>query len=297
MKYVRALLKPEYLFRPSQLVKRVFRPAVNDTDWRKVALPWGHQIRVNINEAIGKTIWQLGVYELSLSEVIHRLLGPGKTAVDVGANVGYVSLLMADCIGSTEKLISIEALPDIFQTMEKNVVSIVSERRPTFIPVNKAVSDKPGSVNLILPRGFGENAGIARVGEPEEGSESMTIEAVTLDQLLEYEGEVEVMKIDIEGHEEAAFKGASDLFEGGRIRNIVFEDWGPYPSTAMKQLQEKGFYIRAIEKDFFGPRLSEEFTESIKGDWEPRNFLATRGDIVEEIWPKINSQRGWKVLK
>src|ERR687886_1998553 len=101
--------KPEYFFRPTQLIQRLRQHLIHKTpsgEFEKIRLPWGVDIRVRPTETIGSSICRLGVYDLTVSEVIWRLLEPGEQAVDVGANIGYMTSLMAARVGKTGNVTS-----------------------------------------------------------------------------------------------------------------------------------------------------------------------------------------------
>ncbi len=115
-------LRPEYLFRPSQIWQRVqqkLHPQVGDFD--QVTLPWGLPLRVRSFDFIGLHIRWFGVFDLCVSEVIWRLLDPGDTAIDVGANLGYITSLMAARTGKTGNVLAIEPHPELYQELLTNL--------------------------------------------------------------------------------------------------------------------------------------------------------------------------------
>src|SRR5437762_1192733 len=87
--------KPEYFWRPPQVLRRfvrIWRPQpVEDT----VTLPWGLPLRVNTRENIGSEIYHYGIFDKIVPEAIARLIDPGEWAVEVGANIGQNCSLMA----------------------------------------------------------------------------------------------------------------------------------------------------------------------------------------------------------
>src|SRR5947209_8761809 len=116
--------KPYYLFRPSQLLRRLIRllrqrRAVGE--WEQAILPWGHRIRYRPAEMIGSSIARTGLYDLCVSETLYRLVGPADLAVDAGANIGHMTSLMADRVGLAGKVIAIEPHPELFAELENNV--------------------------------------------------------------------------------------------------------------------------------------------------------------------------------
>src|SRR5579862_7266786 len=98
------LLKPEYLWRPSQIVRRLaFKPS---NDVIPLPLPWGCEISARSAEVIGRSIATQGVYDLPVTEAIMRLAEPGGASLDVGANIGYMSLVLARSVGPRGRVLA-----------------------------------------------------------------------------------------------------------------------------------------------------------------------------------------------
>src|SRR5664280_1535030 len=87
MPLLERLAQPYYLLRPSHLVRRVAMLGRAEPK-AIVRLPWGLDIAVDPGEDIGRLIVTNGLFDLTVSEAIARLLQPGETGVDVGANIG-----------------------------------------------------------------------------------------------------------------------------------------------------------------------------------------------------------------
>src|SRR5689334_912740 len=108
------IIKPEYIFRPLQIIRRIalgmFPPRKELVTAR---LPWGWDLEVHSNDELGQTILYLGVYDLVVSETIWRLTDQGDTALDIGANAGYITSLLAGRVGRSGRVLSFEAHPEI----------------------------------------------------------------------------------------------------------------------------------------------------------------------------------------
>src|SRR5580704_10103514 len=74
--------KPEYVFRPRQLLRRFGPRPKGPDDIAEVLLPWGLPFRIRPQEVLGRAIWNTGVYDLAVSEALWRLTDPGETVVD-----------------------------------------------------------------------------------------------------------------------------------------------------------------------------------------------------------------------
>src|SRR5919108_1715140 len=183
----------------------------------------------------------------------HLIMHKGETFVDVGANVGYYSLKLAkeySSMGVT--IIAIEAHPGNYKALRKNVELNDFKCITT---INKAVADHNGIVTMYeridtrnrvrsefysLSDGFIHESNVVR---PDGGS--LEIECDTLDNILR-DQRVDVMKIDIEGAEVSALKGASQILK--KLRKIIVEVHGANFDKVMQILSDThNFRCETIE--------------------------------------------------
>lgn len=141
---------------------------------------------------------QAGTREPFTRELFENAIKPGMVVLDLGANLGYYTLLAARA-GAT--VIAVEPDPRSYAYLVRNV------QRNGFagqvMLVRKAVSDRAGSVSFGLHIGPESSSLFAA---PEE-SESIEVDAVAIDELLPEEVVVDVIKMDIEGAEIHALRG------------------------------------------------------------------------------------------
>lgn len=183
----------------------------------------------------------------------HLIMHRGETFVDVGANVGYYSLKLAkeySTMGVT--IIAIEAHPGNYKALRKNVE--LNDFR-CIATINKAVSDYNGIVTMYeridtrnrvrsefysLSNGFIHESNVVR-----PNGDSLEIECDTLDNILG-EQRVDVMKIDIEGAEVSALRGASQILK--KLRKIIVEVHGANFDKVMQILNDThNFRCETIE--------------------------------------------------
>lgn len=286
------LTKPEYLFQPASVLRRFRNRGVIGN--LTVRLNWGVSLRLRTNDLSAQGILRTGVDDLALSEVIWRLLAPGDTAVDVGANIGYVTSIMAAKVGSRGKVLAFEPHPGLCRELERNVKAW-SPLHAQMAVFEAALSDRCGRGSLCVPPGFQHNRGVSRVlasAQSQADEISVPIDLRRLDDLCGSEAPIALVKIDVEGHELAVLKGAQRLLERGMIRNIVFEDFGGSDSESMSLLKQMGFTVWQFECELLGPRLSAPGSRK-QAPWRPPNFLAslTPQAVEESLRP-----RGWKIL-
>jgi FkbM family methyltransferase len=287
--------KPWYVWRPTRLFWRAIRR------WRRLApgyrplpLAWGLSILADPTKPIGRSIWTTGIYDLAVSEVFARLVQPGDIVVDAGANIGYMTLLAATVSGESGTVISFEPHPELFIVLQQNV-AMASRSRPIarMLLRNTALGDRTGQADLILPEGFSCDDGLAyirRDGLP--GSRSIPVGMETLDEAVGARP-IAVLKLDVEGHELQALRGAKRALESRRIRHIVFEDHQGRGSAVVRFLESFGYRVYSIGWSVKGPRLAPIEGGRLAADYEAPSYLAT---LEPNEAQERCARAGWRVL-
>ncbi|WP_395939890.1 FkbM family methyltransferase [Anabaena sp. FACHB-709] len=103
---------------------------------------------------------------------------------------------------------------------------------------------------------------------------------------------INILKIDVEGHELQVLQGAGNFISHQTIRDILFEEHHGYPSQLTEFLEKNGYRIFRIWKGFWKPILLSP-TKTLIHEWEPPNYLATL-DPKRAI--KLFDEWGWKSL-
>ncbi|MFH0878152.1 MAG: FkbM family methyltransferase [Lentisphaerota bacterium] len=161
-----------------------------------------------------------------LAATVRPLLKPGQTAVDVGANMGYVSYLLAKMVGPDGKVFSLEPIPSTYDLLQSNMRRLHLSQ---VIPMNYAASFESRDAEMEIPF-FADgtpNYYEARLLPPGAPSElpSVNVCMRTLDDLLRDEPSVQFIKIDAEGHELDVLRGATEILRRDRPI-LVIEVWG-----------------------------------------------------------------------
>ena len=206
-------------------------------------------------DVVSRSIAFSGFYELSLSREIVRLAHEGGLLVDVGANMGYFSLLWAGT-HTNNTAIAFEAAPRNIKLIENNVGRNGFSGRITLVP--KAVGDRKGEV--LFDVGPADQTGWG--GITVDGAGSIVVDAVRLDDVLVDE-EIAVLKIDVEGADTFVLKGCERLLRSKRIRTIFFEqnaqrmtELGVGHGEALSYLKELGYVCTPLA------RSADEWTAS-----------------------------------
>lgn len=154
--------------------------------------------------------------ELAASRVIHR---PNPTVLDLGANHGVWTLEMQRLLGTGGRWILIDAASECCQSMRSikgvEVIEAAIGERP-----GKAVFYTPGNASVLGSLYNRQDTCIEG-----QSMQAREVAVTTVDQILNERGitEVDLLKMDLEGHELFALRGASEALKHGRIRAITFE--------------------------------------------------------------------------
>lgn len=164
---MRRLLKPWYVWRPWQLAHRVRAMwAQPCSGYTALPVAWGVSVIADPRKTIGRSIWTTGIYDLTVSEVLARLIRPGDTVLDAGANVGYMTLLAGVAAGPSGHVVAWEPHPDLYSVLRRNVLAVSAAGRCADISVRHAALGQSGGVaNLIIPPEIDSNDGLSYIGE------------------------------------------------------------------------------------------------------------------------------------
>ena len=166
----------------------------------------GHKMYVNPQDDISKSLIMHGSYERYTTELFKKCLEKGMVVVDIGAHIGYYTLIAADIVGESGKVFAFEPDPYNYSLLIKNVEV---NGYKNIIPIQKAVSNKVGITRLFLFLGA---SGWHSIYEVPGWRKSIEIETVTLDEFFENE-KIGIIKMDAEGAEMAILQGMKKQIE------------------------------------------------------------------------------------
>ena len=196
-----------------------------------------------------KDYW-LGTYEPELQSAIAELAVPGMVAYDVGANIGYISILLARRAGEKGRVFAFEALPANLERLRQNLA--LNGLLAQVQVVEAAVTERSGPVEFLVgpSGGMGKAAGSA--GRQTEYKQSIGVAGLALDDYVYTQGNPppQVVKMDIEGGEVLALPGMRRLLKEAHP-SILLELHGPEASqAAWEELSQVGYCIRRMEAGY-----------------------------------------------
>jgi FkbM family methyltransferase len=208
------------------------------------------------------TGWVLGTYEPHVLRALQQYLKPGDCCMDVGANLGYFTSVMAHLVSDKGEVIAFEPLPNNIKVLEEN---IALEGLTNVRIEPKAVGDSIGTVSLVI-QGDTDFTGTASLTEFYDwGGQRTTVSVpvVTLDSYVAgLRKGPSLLKIDVEGAELLALRGAKTLLSIIRpIILIEIHGWGSSQSNEVVGLLTQHRY----EIEILGCRNREAFCLALPG--------------------------------
>ena len=205
------------------------------------------------DEGIAMFLLTGGVFEPAETKLVRELLRPGMVVADVGANIGYYTLLSARLVGSGGRVYAFEPDPKnhalLARSVEANGYAHVEA-------AHMALSDRKGTIRLFVDGSNYGNASIAEANVPDEQG-AVEVGTSTLDEFLASgdHPRPDFIKMDAQGAEALILAGADRTFSAGPMK-MLLEFWpfglrnaGSDPQTYVRRLADYGFAFTRIGAD------------------------------------------------
>jgi len=214
-----------------------------------------------------------GCYEAELVALLRKVLVPGMTFVDVGAHIGYFSIIAAALVGEKGAVHSFEPDPDCFSRLVVN-----SSVYPWIKTHNSAVADRTGEISFYRSPKQSES-GWGAIFDADGKREELCVRVCTLDNWVSKEGieKIDVLKIDVEGAECRVLEGARASI--ARMRPLM---WVEANSACLSRDAKSVSLLlsRLIRSDYVTQGLWDRRSTSVE------NIVAIpkeRADLLERI--------------
>jgi FkbM family methyltransferase len=201
---------------------------------------------IRVNPRTGRHVQQ-GSGEPEMQQALAEHLKLGQTFYDLGANIGFFSLMAARLVGPEGQVISFEADPEIAQRLREN---LAYNKFANACAEQKAVWSEPGEIKFARvdpsaspDRGLG-HVTLDATGDPE----ALSVEAVTLDQYCASHAAPDFVKCDVEGAEVAVFDGAKRLLREKRPGLLVEMHSAENHKRLRNTFQEMGYVCRDLDE-------------------------------------------------
>jgi FkbM family methyltransferase len=212
----------------------------------QTATVFGQHMHLDASDSLDLSI--KGVYEKFETELVFKEVKKGNVVVDIGANIGYYTLIFAKLVGKRGRVFAFEPDPENFRLLKLNVEE---NGHRNVVCINKAVSDKPGKMRLYLSE---DNAADHQLYSKDKNRRSVEVEVTSLDEHFKGGQRIDFIKMDIQGSEGRAVEGMRNTL--GKETRIMTEFWpkglkecGTDPKDYLDTLESLGFRIMHIDSE------------------------------------------------
>jgi len=218
----------------------------------------GGEVLADLDDYVGRSAFFVGDLDRKITWLCKQIVRDGDTVLDIGANIGMVTVLLSDLVGENGHVHSFEPNPSlcdgIKQAISRNKITNV-----TLHPV--ALGSKQDTLELIVPK---ENKGAASLVrcKGRANCDVISVQVATLDEICKNKriSSIRLIKIDVEGFETEVLLGAQQLLSTMQPDAILFElnsrtELQFYEEPLIKLLHGCGYDFFDIPKSIFRMKL------------------------------------------
>jgi len=215
-----------------------------DLHRRRVRLPNGLQMELGLLDLIERQLRTRGEWEPSVGQAIADLLQPGDTFLDIGANIGYFSLLAAKIVGPQGRVFAFEPA---FITLTQLVKHIEMNGCDNIIVNALALGDTTTTATLNIAHAH--NRGQTSLQPTTVSRQQQPTLVMPLDALLPAATKIALIKIDIEGGEVAALHGMQQLLQRQKPAIIceLIDPFSAHCQAVQTLLLEQGYRLYDLQ--------------------------------------------------
>lgn len=260
-----ALGRPFGGLRPHRIYNWLARRAFTCPEFRWYRDKWGCQLYLSPFYALDREIIAFGTYEVGVHEFLKKFLRPGMVVLDLGANIGSMTLHMARCVSPDGKVLAFEPAPTVLKRLRQNVEKNADIRDViTIFPL--ALSAANEQVAFAIADEATENQGMGSIfnRKNEVVSREINVETRTLDNLAAELNlsRCDLIKVDIQGAEMAFLAGAREFLKKYRpsiLMEVSAEDLScskNTPRDLFERLAELKYNVFELENGRRGRQIS-----------------------------------------
>jgi len=245
----------------------------------------GIPLLANIHDkGLGTHLFLRGDYATARVSEIRQVVKEGDVVVDIGANIGYFTVLLADIVGPKGKVYAFEPDPRSFNILQR---TIKRNGWSNVIAEQKAVSNKEGEILLYQTQSWTANA----ITSTEHVS-TVSVQMVTLDDFLSNENHIDFVKMDMDGSEPFAIQGMRQVIKRSPNLKVLSE----YQPHNLNQYLSKplDFITIAEQCDL----VLEGILDSNSGRLPDRDLAHLKhlddNKNLDLLFSHINLKGGWK---
>lgn len=242
---IRNLAESPFFRKSARFVNRNFSPK------RDVLVKVkNHKMYANtIDRILALYLWRLSALGSFETKLMKKRIKRGMVIFDIGANIGYYSLILARFVGETGKVYAFEPDPENYRLLVKN---IKTNGYKNIIAIQKAVSNKAGTINFYLSE---EHRGDHRLYDSGDSRRVIKVKATTIDRFSNGKINPDVIKVDVQGAEFLVLLGMKKTIKRNKKIRIFCEFWpssirktGYSPKDFLSYIKKQGFKLKLINE-------------------------------------------------
>jgi FkbM family methyltransferase len=209
-----------------------------------------------------------GFWESWITVALARTLRRGWHCLDIGANHGYYTLIMADAVGYRGRVLPVEPTPRLAELLRQ---TLDVNGFPRLTVVQEAASHSDGkTLQLVVPARRSLNAHLSEVAGPTDAR--LEVRSVTIDALTREWPRVDLVKIDVEGAEEDVWQGMQRTIARNRSLVVMLElNVARYNDARsfLRAIELEGFPLRYVDIDakVKDVAINQLLTRRVGEDW------------------------------
>jgi len=254
----------------------------------------GNRWKLDLQEGIDLSIYLMGGFELKAIKVLSRIVKPGMTVLDIGANIGAYTLPLAAMVGDTGKVIAVEPTEWALGKLKENLAlnpkikgRVIPQQMMLLASSNDPLAESQfSSWPLTDDRTGGTSLHPVTMGR---SMSTQGARAMTLDDLLQGLGilSVDVIKLDVDGSELKVLRGAQGFLRSTENKNIrilmeldpaLYDEGEDEMGQMLGLLQDLGFVLNAIDTGALLPMTTKGIMDILPYG-ASMNVIACRKDI------------------
>jgi len=239
--------------------------------------PFEMTVHRRFDRYVSYSIHELGQWEPFETSIVKRLLSPGDTFVDIGANIGWYTLVAALLVGQSGRVFAFEPDAENFAILRHNVRhNLRGAARRSVTLERRAASDRIGAGRIFLSS---DNMGDHRIYPSPGVVASEKIREVRLDRYFrQVSSRLSVAKVDTQGAEPRVYKGARERFL--KDRPILVSEFWPFGMDASgRSADEVLDFFDALDAQCF---VIDEGSEKLLPIRLEQLAMRTQGDLHPE---------------
>jgi FkbM family methyltransferase len=200
---------------------------------------------------ISRTLLLFGKREIEHKIMLNKVLQPGMTVLDIGANIGYYAIMEAKLVGTTGRIIAVEPSPNNIQLLKRN---LELNNYGNIKVIQGAISDRAGEREFHLSSSSNlhtfHNHGSAA---HQLTGETIVVNTYSVTDVMSGMGKPDLIRMDVEGHEVEVIDGMMDAIQRNELSPmILFETHISRYSkehnmaATLKRLFDLGYYVRYL---------------------------------------------------